>query len=139
VTRATLNPTRDTIRTALRQGGEDWVDSLPALDRWFKGGLSDRGWAFVREIAGDVDFRPSPTLLAVTRQALEAVEDPHEALRRVRHLVDSREHPTLTAKVWLETRLHLKMAMLRAIWAEDRARRRRRTDPRQLTFDFVRK
>src|SRR6185369_15391900 len=61
VTRAALNPTRDTIRTALRQAGKNWADALPTLDKWFRGGLSEHGWGFVQRVTADVcDFRPSP-------------------------------------------------------------------------------
>lgn len=134
-----LNPTRATIRDALRQPEKGWVDALPVLDPWVSSGLRERGWGFIRAVADDLDVNPSRTLLAVTMRALNAIEDPQAALRLVRTLVDPADHPLLAARIWRESRLQLRGAIWRATVAQDRAWRRGGADPRQLTFPFLRR
>ena len=104
-----------------------------------KARLEAEGWAFVVRVSKDLEPVVSPTLRTVTAQALDATADPSAARALVHQLGDRRENPTLAATVWQETVRQLGRALLRAMWAENRARRsRRHSNPRQLSFGWDR-
>lgn len=129
-----INPTRGIIAQALQDADGDLHATLPAVAAWVRGGLAARGWAFIVDVAMDLDAGMSPTLRSIAMRALEMTEDPADALRLVQRLVDRRDNPELAARIWREAKLLLCGAVWRALVAEDRARRRG-AGP-QLAFDW---